>query len=358
MEEILARYKKIVIQIVTPYSTGTGFYISKYDVIVTNEHVIRDTQSVVIEGVQVGRKTARVVFLDEKNDLAFLKIDDAMEIQPIDIAISNRLLIGDNVYAIGHPFGLNYATTKGIISNLSYKLGHTNYIQHDAALNPGNSGGPLVSTDGEVVGVNTFIYRNGLCIGLALPINHLFESLEAYSKSGYTKAIKCSICSNVIEDKIQNSIYCQNCGSKQNFISSAKDYQATGISKKIEGILEDLGYDLLLSRRGLNNWAIREGSAKLDISYQQKTGLIIADAYLANLPKSNIGLIYNYLLKQNYYNQGISFSVKGTDIMLSTLIYDQYLNKKSALKLIKKLLKSADHYDNILVEKFGASWTN
>lgn len=359
MEETLDKYKNIVVQIATPYSSGTGVYLSHYNFIVTNEHVIRDTLSVVVEGVAFGRKNAHVVFIDEKNDLAFLKIADLNKSnnpKGINLKSIYQPSIGESIYAIGHPFGLKYTTTKGIISSLNYLVDDVNYIQHDAALNPGNSGGPLLSCEGDLIGINTFILKNGVNIGLSLPISHLYKAITTFIDSGFKKAIVCTVCNIALEDVPKTSVYCHNCGSKQKYISSAKKYEPIGVSKKIEEILETLGYDLMLSRRGLRNWEIREGSAKLDLSYQKKTGLIIADAYLANLPKTHIGELYNYILKQNYYNHGISFSVKGNDIVLSTLVYDQYLNKASAVKLIKRLLMSADHYDNILVEKFGATW--
>jgi len=79
---------------------------------------------------------------------------------------------------------------------------------------------------------------------------------------------------------------------------------------------------------GPNHWSIRRGSAKINIAYHEKSGLIIGDAYLATLPEDNIKELYTFLLKQNYKLEGLTFSVKGQDIILSLLIYDQYLNKE------------------------------
>ena len=107
---------------------------------------------------------------------------------------------------------------------------------------------------------------------------------------------------------------------------------------------------------GPNHWSIRRGSAKINIAYHEKSGLIIGDAYLATLPEDNIKELYTFLLKQNYKLEGLTFSVKGQDIILSLLIYDQYLNKETAQRLFNHLLQNADDYDDIIVDQFGAEW--
>lgn len=353
---IVDKFKNVVIEIATPHQTGTGFYLGHYGLIITNEHVIRDSASVIVQGNYIERTEAKVVFIDENLDLAFLRIGFEPQYEKVDLGVFNEVKLGDSVFAVGHPFGLKFSTTKGIVSNLEYQFGGIDYIQHDAALNPGNSGGPLLSKSGEVIGINTFILRMGENVGLSLPIHHILDDLNLFLNSGFQQAIKCTTCENIIEDKPDQKKFCQNCGSMQRFISASEEYEPMGVSKKIEEILEELGYNVRLSRRGAHRWAIRQGSAKLDISYQEKTGFIIADAYLANLPGKNIAPIYQYLLKQNYYNQGMNFSVKGKNILLSLLIYDQYLHKESTTRLMGKLLSNADNYDNILVEQFGASW--
>ena len=126
--------------------------------------------------------------------------------------------------------------------------------------------------------------------------------------------------------------------------------------KTIEEMLGQSGHNVQLSRRGPNNWEITQGSAKINISYYEKTGLITGDAYLCLLPKSNIKPLYEYLLRQNYVMDGMTFSIKDQDIILSLLIYDRYLNADTGMELFNHLFEKADHYDNILVEEYGALW--
>lgn len=356
MKDIINTYKDIIIQIATPYSTGTGFYIKEKNLIVTNEHVIRDNREVVVEGTKLKKQLSRVLFSDPKLDLAFLEIGNGTDMPGISINDKDEVQVGEQVLAIGHPFGLEFSATQGIISNTLHKFGEVNYFQHDAALNPGNSGGPLIDSKGKVLGVNTFVIRDGNNIGFSLPANYLTETIEAYNKRAGQIGSRCESCSNLVyEDTIENN-YCPHCGTKIELPSQVEEYQAVGIAKTIESILEQMGQEIKLSRRGPNNWQIQEGSAKINIAYYEKEGLITGDAFLCTLPKDNIQPLYEYILRQNNEIEGLTLSVKGNDIIISLIIYDRYLNAETGLILLSHLFEKADHYDDILVDDFGAEW--
>lgn len=358
MKEIIELYRNIVIQIATPYSKGTGFYIKEYDMIVTNEHVVRGNREVVIDSSQFKRQLVEVVFVDAMHDLAFLSAPKMTEIPDVNLGFIKSVKEGDNVVAIGHPFGLKYTTTQGIISSTYHQQNDITYLQHDAALNPGNSGGPLLNMNGEIVGINTFMIRDGENIGFSLPINYLKETILEFQKGDNRSGARCTSCSNIVFDTGKAQKYCLHCGAKLTLPAYEEDYEPVGVSKTIEELLHATGHNVKLSRRGPNNWEIHQGSAKINITYHEKTGLIIGDAFLCNLPKEHIGPLYEYLLKQNYLIEGLTFSVnpKGHDIILSLLIYDRYLNVDTGIQLFKHLFEKADHYDDILVDEFGAIW--
>lgn len=356
MKEVIEIYRSVVIQIATPYCTGTGFYLKEPDLIVTNEHVVRDNREVVIDGVGFAKQLVKVIYLDPKYDLAFLSPPKDVDLPAISLAPSDSLSAGDKVVAVGHPFGFKYSATQGIISNPRHEVDDIQYYQHDAALNPGNSGGPLVNMDGQVVGVNTFKVEGGDNIGISLPVKYLSSAIEEFTSAGGKLGVRCQACSNLVfEDTIDHD-YCPFCGAKVELPSQVEEYEAVGVSKTIEEMLSLSGHHVLLSRRGPNNWEIHQGSAKINISYYEKTGLITGDAYLCLLPKNNIKPLYEYLLRQNYTLEGLTFSIKGQDIILSLLIYDRYLNVDTGLKLFKHLFEKADFFDNILVEDYGALW--
>jgi serine protease Do len=357
MNEIIDLYRSVVIQIATPYSTGTGFYLKAYDLIVTNEHVVRDNAEVVVDGDAFTKQMVPVIYIDPKYDLAFLQAPKDADAPQVELGADKKLREGDQVIAMGHPLGLKYAATGGIISSTRHEQNDIMYLQHDAALSPGNSGGPLVDQSGEIIGVNTFIMRDGNSVGFSLPVKYLHATLEEFKEKMTDKiATRCASCSNIIFEGEVKQGYCPHCGAKVQLPTDVEAFEPLGVAKTIEGIIEKIGYTVELTRVGPNKWEIQKGSAKIYISYYEKTGLITGDAYLCLLPRENIKPLYEYLLRQNYQTEGLTFSIREQDIILSLLIFDRYLNVETGFKLFGHLFDKADHYDNILVEQYGASW--
>ena len=355
MQKFVETYKNIVIQIATPYSTGTGFYLKAPNLIVTNNHVVDGNKEVTIEGVGVPRQISRVLYNDVKFDLAFLEITDSIALPDVNLSLKT-MGEGELVTAVGHPFGLKYSFTQGIISNPRHIHNNIDYLQHDAALNPGNSGGPLINTEGEVVGVNTFIIQNGNTIGFSLPAHYLNTALQAFQQGNGEVSMRCPSCLNLVFESTVEKGYCPQCGTKVKLSSEEEDYIAEGISLTVENILKKIGHNVRLSRRGANSWEIRQGSAKINIAYYRQNGLILCDAVLCTLPAQNIKAVYEYLLRENYRNEGVTLSVRGQDIILSLLIHDKYLKEEIAEKHLNTLFEKADYYDNVLVEQYGAKW--
>lgn len=354
---VIEKYKGVIIQIATPYSTGTGFYVKQFGLIITNEHVVRNNKTVVINGKHFEKQLSNVVYTDEKLDLAFLeKPKSSDEFPEINFCSKKSLVEGETVVAIGHPFGLKFSATQGIVSNTNHILAELSYVQHDAALNPGNSGGPLVNKEGEVVGINTFVLKNGENLGFSLPCRYINEAIEGYKKGNGEIGAKCSSCSNIVFAGEQKDKYCIHCGSKIQLPSQIEIFEPAGIPASIEFLFSNLNFDVRLCRRGPNSWELEQGSAKIRISYFEKAGMIIGDAHLCLLPQKNISAIYEYILRQNYELEGLNLSVKGQDIILSLLIYDRYFNAESGQILFQNLFERADYYDNVLVEEYGAHW--
>jgi serine protease Do len=355
MKAVIDLFRNVVVQIATPFSTGTGFILKEQNLIITNCHVISGNKSAVVNGRNIPKQLCKVLYTDERYDLAFLESPKYQDGVPSVRLAEQEILEGEHVLAIGHPFGLRYTSTQGIISNVQHHYKDLRYLQHDAALNPGNSGGPLVNAKGEILGINTFIIQNGNSIGFSLPSSYLSETISEF-RLGKGVGTRCSSCLNLVfHDTIEKN-YCSHCGAKVVLPDQVNEYSPTGISKTIETILEQAGFNILLSRRGPFSWELEHNSATVHFTYHEPTGIIMGDAILAQLPKSNIRPIYEYLLKENFHLEGLSFSVREQDIMLSLMIFDRYLNPDSGSLLFKNLLEQADYYDNLLVEKFGALW--
>lgn len=355
--DIIELFENVIIQIATPYCTGTGIYLKSYDLIVTNEHVVRGNKTAVVAGTTFDKQIVDVQYMDAKYDLAFLKPPVSHQMSGVGLNIQNTIEKGVQVIAFGYPLDMQHNFAKGTISSIMHYEDGINYLQHDADLNPGNSGGPLVDTNGMVIGINTFIIQNGNSVGFSLPIHYLISCIDDFKTGHGEKGVRCFSCEHIhFETKGITYRNCSFCGASITTISQIAEFQPHGVSSTVEEMISRLGYPVELTRKGPNNWSIKKGSAVLNISYYEKTGLLVGDVYLCTIPENNIATLYHYLLRQNYQLQGMNFSTRDQDIILSLLIYDQYINSETMLKLFKSLLDTADMYDNILVEKYGAKW--
>ncbi|MGA9463844.1 MAG: trypsin-like peptidase domain-containing protein [Terracidiphilus sp.] len=186
---------------------GSGFILDRAGHVLTNNHVIEGANRGV--DVQLSNKrhyAAKVIGTDKVHDLALLQID-ASNLEPVTLADSSQLAVGQKVYAIGNPFGLGGTMTRGIISAIRTLSGGNgahidDAIQTDAAINPGNSGGPLLNSRGEVIGINTMIASNGVDqssgIGFAIPINTAKAVLSDLTRFGRVKRPSLGIVSYAI----------------------------------------------------------------------------------------------------------------------------------------------------------------
>jgi serine protease Do len=170
-------------------SLGSGFVASPDGYVVTNFHVVRDASEVVVRLVDQREFKARVVGTDPKTDLSLLKID-ATNLAVIPFGDSDKLEVGEPVMTIGNPFGLDQTVTTGIVSAKERFIGsgpYDDFIQTDAAVNPGNSGGPLIDARGTVIGINTAIFSQSggwAGIGFATPVNLAKEILPQLRERG------------------------------------------------------------------------------------------------------------------------------------------------------------------------------
>lgn len=205
----IAVYKKVLPSVVNITSTivkfdffygavpeqgqGSGFILDTKGHILTNFHVVSDARTVEVTLYNKKPYKAKVLLTDKAHDLALLQID-APNLQPVTMADSHSLQVGQMVYAIGNPFGLNGTMTRGMISSIRSVRGPlgnliSDAIQTDAAINPGNSGGPLLNSHGDVIGVTTMIATGGGAdqnagIGFAIPINTAKAALNDFARYG------------------------------------------------------------------------------------------------------------------------------------------------------------------------------
>ena len=186
---IIDKAVKSVVTIRTDVSQGTGFIINKDGYIITNAHVLAEGRLVNAITYEQETISAKFIGYDSNLDVALLKIPgtyDALELEN-----SDTVQTGEEVIAIGNPFGLQFSASKGIVSGVHREgpNGLPAYIQTDAALNPGNSGGPLINKQGKVIGINNFKVGSSESLGFALESNYIKTAVNAISQQALNQTL-------------------------------------------------------------------------------------------------------------------------------------------------------------------------
>jgi serine protease Do len=181
VRELVNQLGEAVVQVRAPSGLGSGFFINDEGYLITNFHVIEGETQISVEvyhqtNGQLERKTykqVKILAMNKFQDLALLKIEDpgASGFAAVVLGATDALAVGERVFAIGSPLGLERTVTEGIVSTKTRHLQGELFLQTSAQINPGNSGGPLFNMNGEIVGINTAIVAQGQGIGFAIPIN-------------------------------------------------------------------------------------------------------------------------------------------------------------------------------------------
>ncbi len=196
-------------------SLGSGF-VYKVDndfmYIITNGHVIEKSENIIVKFYNGFEEKGKIVGIDEKSDIAVLKVKRSTEvfhIMPLPLGTTENLKVGYFVIAGGSPYNLGHTFTFGIISALHRNLGistYENYIQTDAAINPGDSGGPLLDIYGNVIGVNTAIIQSGQGLGFAIPIDEAKDVADELIKYGKVKRGWLGVIVEDISEKLKKTL--------------------------------------------------------------------------------------------------------------------------------------------------------
>lgn len=170
-------------------SLGSGVIIDAAGLVLTNEHVISRATNITVTLADRRTFSAEVVGADPRFDVAVLKIIDGKDLPVVKVGVSEDLMPGETVVAIGNPFGLSNTVTTGVVSALHRSIeaegrSYEDFVQTDAAINPGNSGGALLNVEGALIGINTAIYSSGNGIGFAIPIDRATAVVQEVLRYG------------------------------------------------------------------------------------------------------------------------------------------------------------------------------
>jgi len=196
VQDLVKQIGEAVVQVRTPEGLGSGFFINADGYLITNFHVIEGETEISVEvyqekNGQLDRETYRqvkIVAINKFHDLALLHIEDkdAPKFKPVTLGSSDALNVGDGVFAIGSPLGLERTVTQGILSTKTRQLEGELYLQTSTQINPGNSGGPLFNLAGEVVGVTNMKITFGEGLGFAIPVELVKSFLDHRDAFAYS----------------------------------------------------------------------------------------------------------------------------------------------------------------------------
>ncbi len=262
-----------------PEGTGSGFVWDERGHIVTNFHVIESGNSAVVTLNDGSTWQARLVGVEPDKDLAVLKIDaGALALQPIPVGESSDLNVGQKVFAIGNPFGLDQTLTTGVISGLGREIQSRTgrkiegVIQTDAAINPGNSGGPLLDSAGRLIGVNTAIFSPSgtyAGIGFAVPVDIVNEVVPLLIRDG--RIAKAGLGIEVADDAVATALGVDQ-GAVVQSVQPTGAAAAAGILPPYRDRAGRWNFEVILA---VDGHKVRSAKDVRDALYNRKVGEIV-----------------------------------------------------------------------------------
>ncbi|MBC9794988.1 trypsin-like peptidase domain-containing protein [Sinomicrobium weinanense] len=347
-----------IFKINTAAGSGSGFYVKEHDVIITNYHVVDGNREVSVENTRKERYLANVVMVNPVTDLAFLKCWDSLNAAGVRINEEIVPYGRDQIFVHGFPFGMPYTVTQGIISAPDQLMDGRHYLQTDAAVNPGNSGGPMLNHSDELVAVTTSKFNNADNVGFGIPLKTVMEELDTWSSiTDYTSySLKCDSCGALISEKVE---YCNSCGSNVDTrVFAFETQQLSKIAVFVEEALAEAGTNPVLARNGANLWEFHHGSSLIRI-FLFKNNYLYVTSPLNELPKGNLEPLLEYLLKDNVNPYKLGIFKDTIYVSYRVAVTDAFSSKADDIKKnIVGLLQKADELDDFFVDNYNCKMTS
>ncbi|MFS4494675.1 trypsin-like peptidase domain-containing protein [Maribacter sp. 2308TA10-17] len=342
--------RKSVFKIITASGTGTGFIVAGKNHVITNYHVVAGAKTVAVENHKKDRFVADVVMVNPEVDLAFLHIEGFENVETAitldeNVGISNA----QKAFIHGYPFGMPYTITEGIISSTSQPMGPRHYIQTDAAVNPGNSGGPMLNEAGILVGVTTSKFTEADNVGFGIKHLDLIKEINDFSFTDQSYRVKCNSCDGYTE---QQTEFCNNCGNDMD-ISIWEEFEKSHFAKFVEESLTELGMNPVLGRAGRDFWEFHQGSALVRI-FVFKRDYLVATSPMNNLPKQNLKELTEYLLQDHVAPYSLGIHENKIFLSYRAHLSDIFTDHAETIRQdIKNLALKADDLDNFFMDEYG-----
>lgn len=343
--------KNSIYKIITADGTGTGFKVSNHDFIITNYHVISGSKEVAVEDHNKNRFLAQVVMANPEVDLAFLNVDDLKSIKgTIKLDENNQVANLQKIYINGFPFGMPFTVTEGIVSSPNQPMHGRNYVQTDAAVNPGNSGGPMLNEEGVLIGVTTSKFTDADNVGFGIKHTDVIKQINDYKFTDVKYRVKCNSCDNFIEEATE---FCPSCGNSIN-MSVFEEFEKSHFAVFAEEALTELGVNPILCRAGRDFWEFHQGSARIRIFTVSNNNYLFATSPLNTLPKNNLEELLTYINSNKVPPYQLGVYDNKIFISYRTHLSDIYSDRKDEVKkAIINLALKADELDDFFRDTYG-----
>lgn len=346
---------RLVYKVTHAGGSGSCFYLKSHDLFVTNYHVVSGFHEVAIHDNDRNPYLARVVLVNPALDIALMVADgDFSQLPELSLAADDALEIGGKVSVAGYPYGMPFTVTEGSVSSPKQLMDGKYYIQTDAAVNPGNSGGPIFNENNEVVGVTVSKFSNADNMGFGIRVEALRKLLEVVDDMDRSCfQVQCDSCDGLIAGEED---FCPSCGEKLPEGIFAERQQSP-LAVFCEQAIEEMGVNPVLARDGYDSWTFHKGSSEIRIFVYDNTYLF-AVSPINLLPKKEVEPVLDYMLSEDFtpYKMGI----EGRQIYLAYRIHLSDLTEASEDEIRRNLVNlalRADEMDNKMVERFGCEFS-
>ncbi|MDM8338732.1 serine protease [Mediterranea massiliensis] len=346
---------RLVYKVTHAGGSGSCFYLKSHDLFVTNYHVVSGFHEVAIHDNDRNPYLARVVLVNPALDIALMVADgDFSQLPELGLAADDALEIGGKVSVAGYPYGMPFTVTEGSVSSPKQLMDGKYYIQTDAAVNPGNSGGPIFNENNEVVGVTVSKFSNADNMGFGIRVEALRKLLEVVDDMDRSCfQVQCDSCDGLIAGEED---FCPSCGEKLPEGIFAERQQSP-LAVFCEQAIEEMGVNPVLARDGYDSWTFHKGSSEIRIFVYDNTYLF-AVSPINLLPKKDVEPVLDYMLSEDFtpYKMGI----EGRQIYLAYRIHLSDLTEASEDEIRRNLVNlalRADEMDNKMVERFGCEFS-
>lgn len=347
----------LVFKVTHAGGSGSCFYLKSYDLFVTNYHVVEGYHTVAVHDRARNPFLAKVVLVNPAQDIALLHVDgDFSELPELRLADKDSLAIGGKIRVAGYPYGMPFTVSEGSVSSPKQLMDGKYYIQTDAAVNPGNSGGPIINENDEVVGITVSKFANAdadnIGFGIRVETLHeLLESIESLDKDCFH--VQCPGCDEHIAEEDE---FCPSCGEKLPE-GAFEQRHISPLSEFCESAIEEMGINPVIARDGYESWLFHKGSSEIRIFVYDDTYLFTVSP-INLLPKKNVESVLDYILSDDFgpYKLGID----GRQIYLCYRIHLADISDESEERIrrnIVNLAMKADEMDDMLVERFGCEFS-